>query len=125
MLYNSVQQKIRKSDSKNSVNKSFAADTSESPQQHLEDENLHFNQQKLQTYPEEQQISKPLKPEYIKDPPRHQHDNLIERKILQQVWLWTARVFLKVGLIDECEQCIVEAETIYEPNFKTYTALGF
>ena len=72
-----------------------------------------------------QQISKPLKPEYIKDPPRHQHDNLIERKILQQVWLWTARVFLKVGLIDECEQCIVEAETIYEPNFKTYTALGF
>ena len=125
LLYNSVQQKIRKSDSKNSVNKSFAADTSESPQQHLEDENLHFNQQKLQTYPEEQQISKPLKPEYIKDPPRHQHDNLIERKILQQVWLWTARVFLKVGLIDECEQCIVEAETIYEPNFKTYTALGF
>ena len=37
--------------------------------------------------------TEPLKPEYIKDPPRHQHDNLIERKILQQVWLWTARVF--------------------------------
>lgn len=125
LLYNSVQQKIRKSDSKSTVNKSFAVDNSGSQQQQLEDENSHFDQPKLPLHPPEQHLSKPLKPAYIKDPPRRQHDNLIERKILQQVWLWTARVFLKVGLIDECEQCIVEAETIYEPNFKTYTALGF
>lgn len=52
-------------------------------------------------------------------------ENLIERRILQEIWLWTSRVFLKAGLIEECEQCIVEAETIYEPNIKTFTALGF
>lgn len=52
-------------------------------------------------------------------------DNITERKILQEIWLWTSRVFLKAGLIEECEQCIVEAESIYEPNIKTFTALGF
>ena len=44
----------------NSVNKSFAADTSESPQQHLEDENLHFNQQNYK-HIQRATISKPLK----------------------------------------------------------------
>ncbi|RCK59055.1 Cargo-transport protein YPP1 [Candida viswanathii] len=57
--------------------------------------------------------------------PARTHDNLIERKILQEIWLWTSRVFLKAGLVDECEQCIVEAESIYEPNIKTFTALGY
>ncbi|EMG48457.1 YPP1 Cargo-transport protein YPP1 [Candida maltosa Xu316] len=54
----------------------------------------------------------------------HHQDNLVERRILQEVWLWTSRVFLKAGLLEECEQCIVEAETVFEPNVKTYTALG-
>ena len=51
-------------------------------------------------------------------------DNIVERKILQEVWLWTSRVYLKIGLLEECEQCIVEAESSYEPNVQTFTALG-
>ncbi|CAN3374658.1 hypothetical protein DIURU_000054 [Diutina rugosa] len=48
-----------------------------------------------------------------------------ERKILQELWLWTSRVYMRVGLADEAEQCLVEAESIYEPNVRTYTALGY
>lgn len=51
-------------------------------------------------------------------------DNVVERKILQEVWLWTSKVYLKIGLLEECEQCIVEAESSYEPNVQTFTALG-
>ncbi|KAG7665154.1 YPP1 [[Candida] subhashii] len=51
--------------------------------------------------------------------------NTVERRILQEIWLWTGRLFFKVGLFDEAEQCILEAETIYEPNMKTFTALGY
>ncbi|KAI5970068.1 YPP1 [Candida margitis] len=51
-------------------------------------------------------------------------DNILERKLLQELWLWTARVFLKNDLYDECEQCIAEAESIYEPNIKTFIATG-
>ncbi|KAK6201516.1 uncharacterized protein RJT21DRAFT_120577 [Scheffersomyces amazonensis] len=51
-------------------------------------------------------------------------DNVTERKILQDMWLWTAKIFLKIGLLTEAEQCIVEAETIYEPNYKTFSCLG-
>lgn len=51
-------------------------------------------------------------------------DNIVERKILQEVWLWTSKVYLKIGLLEECEQCIVEAESSYEPNVQTFTALG-
>ena len=56
--------------------------------------------------------------------PAHRHDNLIERKLLQEIWLWTARIFLKVGLLDECEQSIIEEELVYEPNYKTFIATG-
>lgn len=49
----------------------------------------------------------------------------IEKKILQDLWLWTSGIYLKIGLLEEAEQCIVEAETNYEPNVKTYTQLGF
>ncbi|KAK6456699.1 uncharacterized protein RJT20DRAFT_116427 [Scheffersomyces xylosifermentans] len=48
-----------------------------------------------------------------------------ERRILQDLWLWTARIYLKIGLLEDCEQCIVEAESAYEPNIKTYTTLGY
>lgn len=48
-----------------------------------------------------------------------------ERKIMQQLWLWTARIYMRVGLADEAEQCLVEAELIYEPNVRTFTALGY
>ncbi|KAI5949166.1 YPP1 [Candida theae] len=51
-------------------------------------------------------------------------DNILERKLLQELWLWTARVFLKNDLHDECEECIGEAESIYEPNIKTFIATG-
>lgn len=51
-------------------------------------------------------------------------DNVLERKLLQELWLYTARVFLKNDLYDECEQCIGEAESIYEPNIKTFIATG-
>ncbi|CAI5759539.1 unnamed protein product [Candida verbasci] len=53
------------------------------------------------------------------------NNKTVERKILQEIWLWTSRVFLKNGLMEECEQCIIEAETIYEPNIKTFTSLGY
>lgn len=47
-----------------------------------------------------------------------------ERRILQDVWLWTASIYLKLGLLDEAEQCIVEAETVDKPNVMSYTYLG-
>lgn len=51
--------------------------------------------------------------------------HLSERKILQEIWLWTARIYIKVGLLEDAEQCIVEAESIYEPNVRTFIALGY
>lgn len=47
-----------------------------------------------------------------------------ENRILQEVWLWTASIYLKLGLLEEAEQCIVEAETADKPNVKTFTLLG-
>lgn len=47
-----------------------------------------------------------------------------ERRILQDVWLWTASVYLKLGLLEEVEHCIVEAETVDKPNVKSFTYLG-
>lgn len=49
----------------------------------------------------------------------------VERKILQDIWLWTSSIYMKVGLLEESELCIVESETVYEPNVKTFTALGY
>lgn len=51
--------------------------------------------------------------------------NVTERKILQDIWVWTSKVYLKVGLLEEAQQCVVEAESIHEPNTKTITTLGF
>ncbi|ODV77748.1 uncharacterized protein CANTADRAFT_55221 [Suhomyces tanzawaensis NRRL Y-17324] len=48
-----------------------------------------------------------------------------EKKILQDLWLWTSKIYLKIGMLEESEQCIVEAESIYEPNVKTFTMLGY
>ncbi|CAK9441045.1 uncharacterized protein LODBEIA_P49140 [Lodderomyces beijingensis] len=56
--------------------------------------------------------------------PLHQ-DHIFERKLLQDIWLWTARIFLKAGLLDECEQSLNEAEVIYEPNVKVFIATGY
>lgn len=47
-----------------------------------------------------------------------------EQKILQELWLWTASIYLKLDLLDEAEQCIVEAETCAKPNVHTFTYLG-
>lgn len=49
---------------------------------------------------------------------------ILEKKILQEIWLWTSRIYLKIGLNEDAEQCIVEAENVYEPNIKTFTHLG-
>lgn len=49
---------------------------------------------------------------------------ILEKKILQEVWLWTSKIYLKIGLLDEAEQCIVEAETAYQPNIKTFSHFG-
>lgn len=50
--------------------------------------------------------------------------NNIKRKILQEIWLWASKIYMKMDLLDEAEQCIIEAESLLGPNFKTFTALG-
>lgn len=50
--------------------------------------------------------------------------NLMERGILQDIWLWSSRIYFKRGLIEEAKECIIEAERIHEPNIKTFTSLG-
>ncbi|GEQ70303.1 hypothetical protein JCM33374_g3979 [Metschnikowia sp. JCM 33374] len=52
-------------------------------------------------------------------------DHKQELRILQDIWLWTASIYLRLGFLEEAEQCIVEAETADKPNVKTYTLLGF
>lgn len=73
--------------------------------------------------PVQAKIKPKPRPEDIKDPLQLRLF-ILEKKILQDVWLWTSRIYLKIGLLEEAEQCIVEAETIHEPNVKTYTHLG-
>lgn len=46
------------------------------------------------------------------------------RRILQDIWLWAASIYLKLGSLEEAEECIVEAETVSTPNVKTFTFLG-
>lgn len=45
-------------------------------------------------------------------------------RVLQEVWLWAASIYLRLGSLQEAEECIVEAETVAPPNVKTYTFLG-
>lgn len=52
-------------------------------------------------------------------------EHKFELRILQEIWLWTASIYLKLGYLEEAEQCIVEAETADKPNVKTHTYLGF
>ncbi|KAI5955304.1 YPP1 [Candida jiufengensis] len=64
--------------------------------------------------------------QHQRQPQQQPHtDNLIERKILQDIWLWTSNIFLKCGLYEECEQCINEAEIVYESNVKIWIARGY
>ncbi|KAF3990021.1 hypothetical protein FT663_02300 [Candidozyma haemuli var. vulneris] len=46
------------------------------------------------------------------------------RRVLQDVWLWAASIYLRLGSLEEAEECIVEAETVAPPNVKTFTFLG-
>lgn len=48
-----------------------------------------------------------------------------EKRILQEIWLWAAKIYIQVGLLEDAEQCIVEAETVHEPNVRTFNALGY
>lgn len=48
-----------------------------------------------------------------------------ERKLLQDLWLWASSVYSKIGNLDQAEECIVEAETVYELNVKTFSSLGY
>lgn len=49
---------------------------------------------------------------------------LLELLILQELWLWTASIYSRLGMLDEAEECVVEAESAYEPNVRTFTFLG-
>ena len=70
-------------------------------------------------------ISKPKeKHDYPNNDAAMKELNLTERKILQDIWVWASKIYLKIGLLEEAEQCIVEAESIHEPNTKTITSLG-
>lgn len=46
------------------------------------------------------------------------------RRVLQEIWLWAASIYLRLGSMEEAEECIVEAETVSPPNVKTHTYLG-
>lgn len=48
-----------------------------------------------------------------------------EARILQEIWLWTASFYLKLGIFEEAEQCIMEAEVVDKPNASTHAFLGF
>lgn len=47
-----------------------------------------------------------------------------ELKLLQDLWLWTSSLYAKIGNLEQAEECIVEAETVYELNIKTFSRLG-
>lgn len=47
-----------------------------------------------------------------------------ERSILQDIWLWTAKFYTRLGKLEEAEECIVAAETVFRPNVKTFTFFG-
>ncbi|CAK7902909.1 hypothetical protein CAAN1_18S00452 [[Candida] anglica] len=55
---------------------------------------------------------------------RREIDNVTERRLLQELWLWTSNIYAKLGNFEEAEQCIVESETVYEPNVKSNASLG-
>lgn len=48
-----------------------------------------------------------------------------EKRILQDIWLFTGKIYYKIGSFEELELCIIEAENIYKPNVKTFIALGY
>lgn len=71
-------------------------------------------------------LKKPAKIEEAQNEGKETKDKYHEKelRILQQLWLWTASIYLKLDLPEEAEQCIVEAETADKPNVLTFTYLG-
>lgn len=55
---------------------------------------------------------------------KHDERSLINKKILLEVWLWTSKIYMKNGSFEDAEQCIVEAESTYQPNALTANCLG-
>lgn len=55
---------------------------------------------------------------------RKKEKSTAESRILQDLWLWAAAIYMKVNLSEEAEQCIVEAELVDKPSVLTYTFLG-
>ncbi|CAH6718972.1 hypothetical protein CLIB1444_01S18624 [[Candida] jaroonii] len=55
------------------------------------------------------------------------HESLTDegKKILQQIWLWTSKIYFKMELYEESELCIIEAENIHKPNIRTFIQLGY
>ena len=45
-------------------------------------------------------------------------------EVLQDLWLWVGKMYLRAEIFDDAEYCIIEAESVHEPNFKTFTGLG-
>ncbi|EGV65382.1 Cargo-transport protein ypp1 [Yamadazyma tenuis] len=47
------------------------------------------------------------------------------KQILHDIWLWSSKIYFKIGMYEESELCIIESENIHKPNVKTYIALGY
>lgn len=47
-----------------------------------------------------------------------------EARILQEIWLWSASIYMRIGQQKEAEECITEAETVAKPSVNSFTFLG-
>lgn len=47
-----------------------------------------------------------------------------EARLLQQIWLWSASIYMRIGHQKEAEECITEAETVAKPSVHSHTCLG-
>ncbi|ODV88027.1 hypothetical protein CANARDRAFT_26189 [[Candida] arabinofermentans NRRL YB-2248] len=47
-----------------------------------------------------------------------------EKKMMQEIWLWTSKLFQRCGMISDAEGCIEEAEAIGGSCSKTHSRLG-
>lgn len=46
------------------------------------------------------------------------------KELLQCLWLWLGKMYMREQMLEECEHCIVEAESALEPNLSTFNALA-
>lgn len=46
------------------------------------------------------------------------------KKLLQCLWLWLSKMYMRAQMLGESEHCIVEAESAWEPNLSTFNSLA-